>query len=460
MERIMKSNLDIKKNIHLLKFYDIPIKEVLNDIKDSIIDSTDDQKLCRESLSYINNLYDKDEDYVIENLENFITIRENKIHIDTNIDYDDFISMVEETYIVVENIIYETFKEVYNIESDYISGLIDELYITTEAEKPGYEIGKSIVSGVGKAGTAVVKGANSVWQALLGLIQSVRESFMNKHKKITERDAQWLKDNERALRSLDTSQMEINIHSDYKKRLSEARAVYTNYNSIVESNIHSVNTYEDFKAKIKQFLPGGNGDLKEGLMNRYRTGNVNTAYSITTIRGNAIKNPINDLIMYCNEFINNYENMAKEFKESENFIKKLQREVKARKITTEGYCYVEESLYSDTELGVFYDFDMVFEANSSTVNTGVNNTNTSNNTQTAQNNTANNTSNNKKEEKVGVTNRNEVKEKTDKLSDDNLSLYNKICRDKHLGLTAYMTTSEKKYFESITILRGLITRSK
>ena len=52
------------------------------------------------------------------------------------------------------------------------------------------------------------------------------------------------------------------------------------------------------------------------------------------------------------------------------------------------------------------------------------------------------------------------KERQRREKGDNLSLYNKICRDKHLGLTAYMTTSEKKYFESITILRGLITRSK
>lgn len=458
MERILKSNLDIKKSIHQLKFYDIPVNEVLYDIKDDIIQSTDDRKLCMESISYINKLFDKDVDIVIEGLENFITIRENYIDDNHQYNYEDFTSMVEETYIVIENIIYNTFKEVYDTESDYISHLIDELEVTTEAEKPGYEIGKSIATGVGKAGSVVVKGANTLWQTLLGLVQSVRESFMNKHKKITERDSAWLKNNEKALRSLDTSNMEINIHSDYKKRLSEARAVYSSFDGIVKANVHTVNNYDNFKEKIKQFLPGGNGDLKEGLTNRYRTGNANTAYSITTIRGNAIKNPINDLIMYCNEFIGNYDNMVKEFKESEAFIKKLQREVKARKITTEGYCYVEESLYSDTELGIFYDFDMVFEDGNSNNSVGVNNTNPQPNNQTNSQNSTQNTSN-KKDAQVSVSNRNEVKEKTDKMSDDNLSLYNKICRDKHLGLTAFMTATEKKYFESITILRGLISKS-
>ena len=462
MENILKSNLDIKKNIHQLKFYDIPSNEVLRDIKNIVIESTTDRKLCMDSLSNLNQLFDKDIDVVIEGLENLIAIRENYVNNRHVIDYDDFMTMVEETYIVVEGMIYETFKEVYDTESDYMAYLIDELDIITEAEKPGYEIGKSITTGVAKAGSTVVKGASAIWQALLGLVQSVRESFMAKHKKITERDASWLKSNEKTLRTLDTSNMEINIHSDYKKRLSEARAVYDNFSNIVEANIHTVNNYEDFKAKIKQFLPPS-GELKVGLINRYRTGNVNSEYTINTIRGNAIKSPINDLITYCNEFIASFNDMNKKLKDSENFIKKLQNEVKARKVATEGYCYVEESLYSDTELAMFYDFDMVFEDDNSSVNTGVNNnaqTNTQSNTQAnPQTNTqANNDT--KKDEKVGVTKRNEVKETTDKMSDDKLSLYNKICRDRHLGLTAYMTASEKKYFESITILRGLVSNKK
>ncbi len=463
MERILKSNLEIKKNIHQLRFYDIPTREILNDTKAIIVESTDNHKFCRDSLSYINNLYDKDVDIIIEGLEKVIEFRENYVYNMTIIDGEDFESMVEETYIVVENIIYETFKEVYELESDYISQLIDELDTVTEAEKPGYELGKDIATGVGKAGKAVMKGASAIWQTLLGLVQSVRESFMTKHRKITERDAKWLKEHESTLRSLNTANMEINIHSDHKKRLSEARAVYNTFKGIVDANALNVNTYDEFREKIKQFLPGGgNGNLKEGLLNRYRTGNVTTPYSIVVIRGNAIKNPINDLISYCNEFISNFENMNKEFKDSEQFIKKLQQQVKARKITTENYCYVEESLYGDTELGLFYDFDAVHEADNSSVGSvGVTNTapTPNNNATNNTNGNVNNNADDNNKPKVNVATRNDVKEKTDAMDDGKLALYNKICRDRHLGLTCFMTATEKKYFESITILRGLISKS-
>ena len=42
------------------------------------------------------------------------------------------------------------------------------------------------------------------------------------------------------------------------------------------------------------------------------------------------------MLDFCNAFIESYDDINKELKESEAFIKNLQRQVKARKITTEG----------------------------------------------------------------------------------------------------------------------------
>lgn len=42
------------------------------------------------------------------------------------------------------------------------------------------------------------------------------------------------------------------------------------------------------------------------------------------------------------------------------------------------------------------------------------------------------------------------------MSDNQLSFYNKVCRDKNTGITTFMSAMEKKYFESIKILRGLL----
>jgi hypothetical protein len=457
-EIILESNLEIRKCIHQLKFYDVPSNEIIKDIK-NIITTSSNRQLCLESLSCINNLDLSDNEQIISSLNTLISVRESYVEDNKSNQSNDIFAMVEETFSTVEKIIYDMYNEIYDNETAYIESLLENLDILMESE--GTKLIKDVGTAATKAGKTVAKGANAIWQALLNLIRQVREAFMSKHRKITERDASWLKSNEKTLRTLDTSDMEINIHSDYKKRLAESRTVYDTFSNIVEANIHSYNNYEDFKAKIKQFLPQS-GDLKEGLINRYRTGNVNTEYTINTIRGNAIKAPINDLITYCNDFIASFNDMSKKIKDSEAFIKKLQNEVKSRNIATEGYCYVEESLYSDIELAMFYDFDVIFEDDNSSANTGANTNNTTtqpNNTQSATQNN-NQPNNDKKDDKVGVTKRNEIKEKTDKMSDDKLSLYNKICRDRHLGLTAYMTATEKKYFESITILRGLIANKK
>ena len=99
---------------------------------------------------------------------------------------------------------------------------------------------------------------------------------------------------------------------------------------------------------MKKFFPA-EGKLKDGLLNLYRPGNVNQSYTIVTLTGNAVKTALAPMLDFCNAFIESYDDINKELKESEAFIKNLQRQVKARKITTEGYCYIEESYYNNEE---------------------------------------------------------------------------------------------------------------
>ena len=450
-ENVLESNLEIKKCIHQLKMYDIPSNEIIDDIKNIILNS-DDIQLCRESLSLIKNIDRDDIHQVVERLNDLILIREtyikNQNNADDKLELED---MVNETYEVIETMIYESFKDIYDTESNYMEYLLEN--IDTVLEAPGTTAIKTVGSAVTKTGKAVVKGANAVWQALLNLLTKIREAFMSKHKKITERDAAWLKANSKTLLNLNTENMEINIHSDFKRNLNSANTTYRAFNQLVESSVNTVKKYDEFTAKIKQYTDS-NGDLKNGLYNRYRTGNVNNEYSINVVRGNAIKNTIPSLITFCNDFINNYNDMVKNFKDSENFIKRLQAETKRRGVT-EGYCYIEESLYSDTELGLIFDFDTVMEQENTNTTTQQTTTTVKTNTN-AVNSNNNSNSAEKNNEKVGVTKRNQMKETTDTMNDSQLSLYNKICKDKHLGLTTYMTAMEKKYFESITILRGIL----
>ena len=197
---------------------------------------------------------------------------------------------------------------------------------------------------------------------------------------------------------------------------------------------------------MKKFY-NADGNLKIGLTNLYRTGNVNEEYKIQTLTGNAVKTALSPLLDFCNAFIEAYKDISKELKESEAFIKSLQRQVKTRNITTEGYCYIEEAYYNDTDLGLMYDFSIITEDDTSNTD----NAKPADNSKPADD--------KQEKKKVEVKERDEMKETTDKMSDSKLSLYNKMCSDRNLGISVYMSAMEKKYFDSIKILRGLMGSS-
>ena len=171
--------------------------------------------------------------------------------------------------------------------------------------------------------------------------------------------------------------------------------------------------------------------------------------------GSTVSKTVPMLIKFCESFIGSVNDMNKEFKDSEAFIKQLEREMSNRNIIMENYCYVEEMFYNEMDLAMYVDFDSVLEAEG--VNTGAQGTTGNTNGTNTGTNTGN-TNTDQKKEKVGLNDRDRVKEKTEKMSDNQLKVYNKICRDMNLGLSTYLTTMEQKYFESITILKGLLKK--
>lgn len=458
MERILESisdtNIDIIKAIHKIKYHDdYPVNEILQDVKESLINNfveyrkitgdTNKFNICEEHVTQINKLKgETDKEKIINLLESIIKRQENfkKEYLSkTNNDENDYIDLVYETYFDIEEIIYESYSNFLFDESDYIGELINDICIVTEAPAT------AAVKTAAKGGKAVVKGAMKVWEQLINLVNKVRELFMSKLKKIQERDAQWLKNNKNTLLKVDTTNLEVSIHSDYKKGLNEAKTTLRNFKNTVKSNA-KVTDYDVFRSNIKPFVDR-NGDLKNGLTNKFRTGDCNREYTIDTMRGTPIKNAIPSLISFCETFINSVNDMNKELKDDEAFIKSLEREMKNRDIQMENYCYIEDMYYNETDLGLYIDFDSVFEEATTTQNTEV---------KTEVKGEVKTPTNDNKKEKVGVEKRNETKEKTDKMSDKQLNVYNKICRDNHTGIAVFLSTMEKKYFESITILRGLI----
>lgn len=516
-ENLYNSNLELKKIIHQNKVYEIPLNDIINDVKSIIIekyntidlsDASEDninpliesiiikQEQIRDSIvsesfkpgkayqhtngekllihDYVDTYYygkgllaetDKANYKVVgDKEENSVNFKEipmcDFIKCEKDIDADrvfipddedeSFTSaeecldyelyLLDKTYHDIENIIYESYKCLYQDEENYIQSLIDNIVL----EADGVERIKTtgVVKGAVKAGKTIVKGATKMWETLLEFIKKIRDLFLTKHKKITERDAQWLKDNRDALLNMDTNGVEINVHSDYDRSYEQGKTHFINFRTTINNKYNNFKDYGLFRKSLKNFCDQ-NDDLKIGLLNLYRTGKTNSQYSIQTIAGASVKKVIGPLINFCDSFINAYGDINKELKESENFIKRLKRESDARNVSVkEGYCYIEESYYSDMDLALFYDFDSVLEADEN---------NNDNKTETSVNQKSDNDN-----KKIEVKQRDEIKNTTDKMSDNQLSFYNKVCRDKNTGITTFMTAMEKKYFESIKILRGLL----
>ena len=453
IDKLYDSNLDIMKLDYNMRMHGVPENDVLSDIKSIVTENfSHDFKTYNNVMNMLNSdisLDDKITSILIIQENTCNNIIDNMVSIPNDayydIDIDDYcyigseVDKLYETYYDIQNIIYESYVDLYINEENYIDSLLDDI-VMEEVKATG------VVKGAVKAGSSVVKGATKVWETLLGFLRNIREMFLSKHKKITERDANWLKENANNILTLKTDGVEINIHSDFKRPLAQSRTHYTNFKNAIDANIDRFKNYDEFKNYMKKFY-NADGNLKIGLTNLYRTGNVNEEYKIQTLTGNAVKTALSPLLDFCNAFIDAYKDISKELKESEAFIKSLQRQVKLRNITTEGYCYIEEAYYNDTDFGLMYDFNIVTEEDESNKD----NAKPADNSKPADN--------KQEKKKVEVKERDEMKETTDKMSDSKLSVYNKICSDKNLGISVYMSAMEKKYFESIKILRGLMGSS-
>lgn len=453
VDKLYDSNLDIMKMEYNLKMHDMPEADVLSNIKSIVTENfSHDFKLYNNMMEMLNSdvsLDNKITSVLITQENTCNNIADNVINIPNDayydMDIDEYcyigseVDKLYETYYNIQNIIYESYVDLYIDEENYIDSLLDDI-VMEEVKATG------VVKGAAKAGANVAKGATRMWEALLGFLRNIREMFLSKHKKITERDAKWLKDNANSILTLKTDGVEINIHSDFKRSLVQSKTHYTNFKNAINTNIDRFKTYDEFKNYMKKFY-NADGNLKIGLTNLYRTGNVNEEYKIQTLTGNAVKTALSPLLDFCNAFIEAYKDISKELKESEAFIKSLQRQVKTRNITTEGYCYIEEAYYNDTDLGLMYDFSIITEDDTSNTD----NAKPADNSKPADD--------KQEKKKVEVKERDEMKETTDKMSDSKLSLYNKMCSDRNLGISVYMSAMEKKYFDSIKILRGLMGSS-
>lgn len=340
-----------------------------------------------------------------------------------------------ENYLNIADIMLQESLSYMCIESLYVIDCLENMRIVTEAnEKPENnstvnrnrdKLSNSVKDNVKKVGSKTKQVGNKILSRLKEFLNKVKTMFKQKIEKLKARDLKWLQENKKAILNAKVDNLEVNVNSDYKD----------SYNNMVMRcdkylNLYNGMKYDDPSLDVKLERNTKNyadkeGNLKQGLINFYRTGQPKKEVSIVTLRGNEIKNNLDDLYNYCTSFLSNSNAVFKQIQDLERKLNEIERVMDKRNIT-ENFCYIENDLLTNTDLALCENFHLLLESDS------------------------------EDKPKIGVQQRNETEEETSKLSDKGVSGYNKMFRDEHMGLTAFLTAAEQKYFETIKILRAIV----
>ncbi len=336
---------------------------------------------------------------------------------------------VIENYLSLANIILQESISCMCDESSYVIKCLENMQIITEADentKETTEVNKStkdkIKDGAQKLGSKTKEVGKKLFAKLKEFLNKIKNMFKAKIEKLRGRDLKWLQENKKAILNAKVDNLEVNVHSDYKDSYETMIMRSEKYLNLYEGmRFDDPKLNEKMEANAKNYSDK-NGNLKQGLINFYRTGMPKKEVTVVTLRGNEIKNNLGDFYNYCDYFLDGTKRVLKQIQDLEKKLNDIEREMDRRNIT-ENFCYIENDLLVNTDLALCENFHLLLEAD---------------------------------EPKLGVQQRNETRETTDKLSDKGVSGYNKLFRDEHLGLTAFLTASEQKYFELIKILKAIV----
>lgn len=341
---------------------------------------------------------------------------------------------VIECYVSLANTIINDKLSYMCEESSYVIECLENMKIVTEAENETEVKGKddnnntnnndsnSNENNTKKVGGGIKKIADTVLQKIKEFLKKIKNIFKAKIDKLRERDLEWLKENKKAIINAKVDDLEVNVYNDYNETLQAMTDRANKFdNAFAGMRVDSGALASKIEEKEKQFSDK-NGDLKQGLMNYYRTGDPKKEKTVVTLRGSQIKGVLGRLYDYCVDFLGSYNNNMRLVNELEKRIAAHEKEM-ARRNISEGFCLVEDNYIQNTDLALCENFHTLLE--------------------------------NENEPKIGVSKRNIEDEEAKGRSDKALSNNTKHLRDQQLGCSTFLTTAEAKYFELIKILRSI-----
>lgn len=358
--------------------------EQLNDLKSDLLNITEAVKAYPKEYMDTNRIIS----------EGFVKISKAKR---TNSDISIFESVLDDMLIEFVNkrksIVYEG-----DIEFESFSSNLQYIYDHYISETTNIEVGNDITF------TGLLEGIGNV-------LANIKNAFGSKHDKLVARDQKWLKDNKKKLLSLDYTDIELEVPSDYKITF----ASLINHHDIFDKNFKGDNPSADRIARFKD----KSGNLKNGLDNYYRTGSSRREIGLRKVSGNEAKNVVKAMLEYCNDFLS-----GKKYIDEK--LDSISKEVEDEEPIKESIIYeagedTSKNNEDDDDLGL--EDDPIDDIG---------------------------TEDDEKEPKE-EKNTEDVKKDTEEAVDDN-----NLARDRQTGITVLMTIAEERYFDYIDILTSLL----
>lgn len=129
-------------------------------------------------------------------------------------------------------------------------------------------------------------------------ISNIKANFNNKHQKIMNRDDKWLKKNKKKILSLDYTEIELEVLSDYKVTFEQLLNRHNIFDKLFVNSADS----ENLDSKLRRF-EDKNENLKNGLDNYFRTGTSRREIGLRKVAGDDAKTAVENMIAYCESFL-------------------------------------------------------------------------------------------------------------------------------------------------------------
>ncbi len=289
------------------------------------------------------------------------------------------------------------------------------------------------------------------FQRLADFFKRLFGVFSEKTKSIFESNKKWMDDNFNKLDKIDYSNIEIKMVPFWNMSLNRIKAdSYAMARKIttIMTNKQTLEKYKDFDT-IKKDIYGAylddNGDLTNGLKNYYRTGNSKGSIEMVSLKGNTLKEKINEFKTYCFNYGKDIEPFVQNLMATgEKELQRVEKTLKSRPVE-ENFCLVENTFYNATDVAQFNGFT-VLEAE-----------------QPKSNDTKKDTST--KPTEVQIVNKDDDKQKEEEdttnqkysgLSTNELLFLKNIMQIEQVSISALMTVIEERFKAYMNALKAII----